>query len=187
MQLSGKLSGEPYALYGHSMGGLIACLLARKIVIENERPPVHIFVTGTEGPSAPSRIEDKRHLLNKEDFLKEIKDLDGCPDELLNDVELLAHFEPILRSDFKASETYLYEEGEPLDIPFTVLTGTEENMELADIELWQKETRLSVDFRRLPGRHFFIFDHAETILKIIVEKLSNNQKFIRHESVRKIS
>ena len=93
------------------------------------------------------------------------------PDEILENEELLYYFEPILRSDFKISEEYVYEERVPFNIPLTVITGTEEDMELEDIQLWQKETTMVVDFKRLPGKHFFIFEHVFRIIEIISRKL----------------
>ena len=170
-QVSKMIDHQDYAIYGHSLGGLMAYLLTAKLLDNNLRPPSHIFITGTTGPSALSRTEKKRHEMNQTDFIQEIKDLGGMPDEILNNEELLYYFEPILRSDFKISEEYVYEERAPFNIPITVITGTEEDMELEDIQLWQKETSHIVDFKRLPGKHFFIFDHAYRIIEIISRKL----------------
>ena len=100
-----------------------------------------------------------------------MKDLGGMPDAILENEDLLSYFEPILRADFQACETYTYERSEPFNIPMTVITGTEEDMTLEDIELWQNESSQKVDFIRMPGKHFFILEHAEEILKIITEKL----------------
>ena len=41
-----------YAIYGHSMGGLIGYLVARKLIENNHRPPLHLFITGTSGPTS---------------------------------------------------------------------------------------------------------------------------------------
>ncbi|MEO6220985.1 MAG: alpha/beta fold hydrolase [Ginsengibacter sp.] len=170
-----------YAIYGHSLGGLVAYLLTRKLIENNHKPPVHLFISGTTGPSSASRGEKKRHLLPKPDFIQELKDLHGMPDEILENDDLLDYYEPILRSDFKASEVYVYKNDDPLDIPITVITGTEEDMEIADIELWQKETTQTVDFKRLPGNHFFIYNHAQAIIRIISKKLLANTKVYHYE------
>ncbi len=160
-----------YAIYGHSLGGLIGYLITRKLVENGHRPPSHLFISGTTGPSSVSRGEKKRHLLSKQDFIQELKDLKGMPDEILENEDLLDYYEPILRSDFMASENYIYESSSPLDIPITVITGTEEEMELSDIELWQNETTQIVDFKRFPGNHFFIYDQIQAIIQIITNKL----------------
>ena len=58
-----------------------------------------------------------------------------------------------------------------MNIPMTVITGSEEDMEKEDVLLWQKESELPVDFRQMPGGHFFILEHTDKLLRIISEKL----------------
>jgi surfactin synthase thioesterase subunit len=164
-----------YALYGHSMGGLISYLLAKKILANNLNVPKHLFVTGTVGPSASVRLEKKRSLLGKEAFLQEIKDFGGMPEEILKNDELLDFFEPILRADFTVSESYRHTATPLLNIPITVITGSEEDMEIDEIKTWQKETSEPIDFKVLSGGHFFIYGHVETILQIISNKLLSVQ------------
>lgn len=163
-----------YAIYGHSLGGLMAYLLTKKLSENGFPMPSNLFITGTTGPSSISRTEKKRHLLNQQDFIAEIKDLGGMPDEILDNEELLYFFEPILRSDFKISENYVYEACAPLNVQITVITGTEEDMQPEDIQLWQKESTQLVDFKRMPGKHFFIYQHSFKIMEIISRKLYLN-------------
>lgn len=175
-QVRNTVDGQPYAIYGHSMGGLAAFLLTHKLLRHGHRAPLHLFITGTTGPSSITRGSVKRHMMGKKEFIQEIIDLDGMPGEILANKEMMEYFEPILRADFTATETYAYEEAPPLDIPMTVITGTEEDMEREDIRLWQKETTHVVDFRQMTGKHFFIFRHAQEIVEIIAEQLVNQIK-----------
>lgn len=170
--MRGQVDQRPYAIYGHSMGGITAFLLAQKLIAAGHRTPLHLFITGTTGPTAATWGEQKRHLMEKGAFLEEMRVLDGMPEEVLADTELFDFFEPILRADFRVTETFRYKPtGLPLNLPFTVITGTEEKMTDNDIRLWQEETVATVDFRKLPGKHFFIFKHPEKILSAITEKL----------------
>ena len=171
--------GNSYAIFGHSMGGLLAYLLTRKILLNNHVAPLHLFITGTVGPSAPIRSSQQKHLLNKVDFMEEIRKLNGCPDEMLRNEELFEYFEPILRADFTATENYVYEKDYPLNIPITVITGTEERLKATDIQSWQKATSHIIDFRSMPGDHFFIFHHTVAILGIITKKLAGHFKNCR--------
>lgn len=174
-QIRHSLKDRRYALYGHSMGGVIAFLLARKIIDNNGPPPVHLFITGTYGPSSGKRGQKKYHLLDRDAFIEAVKKLGGLPETLLENSELMLFFEPILRSDFKANETYKYERREPLSVPFTVITGTEEDMLPEDILLWQNETKYNVDFRKMHGNHFFIFKQPNAIIHIIAVKLFSSR------------
>jgi surfactin synthase thioesterase subunit len=171
-QIDSLIDKMDYAIYGHSMGGLLAYLLTKKILENNRKAPLHLFITGTSGPSAPERLDKKRSLMGKDEFIQEIKDFGGMPDEILQNDELLYFFEPILRSDFSASENYNYQPSPPLNIPITVITGTDEDMEKQEIETWQKETIHDVDFKVMHGNHFFIYQHVDRIVYIIAKKLS---------------
>lgn len=164
------LFDRPYAIFGHSMGGLLSFLLSRKIVKLGRNPPAHLFITGTPGPS--TFVDPKRHyLLEKSAFLKKIRELHSGLDEIMCNDEVLDYFEPVLRADFQAYETYMHAGLPPLNIPFTLITGTEEGLQEEDILAWQRETRWKVDFNRMPGNHFFIFEHTGKIMEVIYRKL----------------
>jgi surfactin synthase thioesterase subunit len=160
-----------YALYGHSLGGLLAYLLAVKISEGKYELPKHIFITGASGPSAASRQTKKFHLYPHKEFIDEVIILGGMPNEILQDPAMLEFLEPILRNDFKVSETYVHQTAEPLNIPFTVITGTDEDLTAEEVLLWQNESILAVDFMQLTGDHFFIMQHKVFIINAISEKL----------------
>ena len=161
---------KPYAIYGHSMGGLLAFLLAKRIVQNGLPEPLYLFITGTTGPSVT--IDHKYHLLNKRDFLEKIKSLKGMPDEILNNADMMDYFEPIIRSDFKLSETYTYPSSAPLNVPISVIVGDEEDMDFEDVKAWKRESSAEVAISKLPGSHFFIFEHAESIMRSFGEKVA---------------
>lgn len=170
-QVKTIIATENYAIYGHSMGGLLTYLLTKKILKSNYPMPIHLFVSGCTGPSAFSRQNRNKHLLSKEELINEIIRLDGCPDEILNNIEMLEFIEPIIRADFQTIGSYRYEASSELSVPITVLNGTEEEMDSNEINLWQKETVFDVDFRVFPGKHFFILQHFTDIINVVSENL----------------
>ncbi|MGI8635927.1 MAG: thioesterase II family protein [Segetibacter sp.] len=164
------LLNQPFALYGHSMGAKIAYLLARRIRESNKPDPLHLFISGTDAPSVPSKRPPK-HLLPKDEFVTAVRELGGLPDEVLAHEEMLEYFEPILRADFRLSESYFHKVNMPLKIPLTVMIGDQEDMEEADVLEWQSETVVPIKLHKLPGNHFFIYDNEKEIGKIIQEAL----------------
>ena len=176
-----EVEGKRYALFGHSMGALIAFLLARKLRNCGRDLPVHVFLTGTSGPSALSREQKQRHLLDKDEFIAAVKEMGGLPDEILENEEMLEYFEPILRADFAAVETYRYVEEPPLKIRFTIVTGTEEDMSDEDIDLWRKESGDPVKFHKLPGGHFFVLNYVAEMQALITRELLPIKKLSNYE------
>jgi surfactin synthase thioesterase subunit len=162
---------QPYALYGHSMGTVVAYLLARKIIRAGAPKPVHLFVTGRGGPSIVEK-EPPKHLLPKAEFRDKLRTIGGSPDAVLADESMFNFFEPILRADFKALHAYRHQPAEPIDVPITVIIGAEEQVTYQDAQAWQRETTRPVVVKRMPGKHFFIFDYPEEIMKLVGAKLS---------------
>jgi surfactin synthase thioesterase subunit len=166
-----KIKNGNYAIYGHSMGGIVGYEMIRNILRLGLRPPLHFFVTGTTGPSSPTRSERKWHELSKSDFMEKLKELDGCPEEIFIDQDLFDYFEPILRADFLAIANYTYSQSIPFDVPISVITGSYEIMEDEHIRLWQMESIHKVNFSKLPGKHFFINHEPISVVKQIVRDL----------------
>jgi surfactin synthase thioesterase subunit len=159
-----------YAIHGHSMGGIVAYLLTRKILGNGEPGPVHLFVTGTSAPSASTRAERKFHLLGKYEFTRIIESLEGCPPGIFENEDMIDYLEPILRADYMVAETYRHDRSSSLNIPLTVITGREENLGPEEVLPWAEESG-KTDFITLPGGHFFIFSSAKELIEILSQKL----------------
>lgn len=170
-QMEHLLMDKAYAIYGHSMGTLIGYLLVKRISKTNLPMPLHLFFTGRGGPSIEPELPF-RYTLPKNDFIKKIRDLGGSPDEILNDNDLMEFFEPILRADFQAIETYVHKESTPFPVPITAIIGVEESTTYEQAKAWQKETSEKLDIRQFPGKHFFIFDYEHEVMKIIEKKIN---------------
>ena len=159
-----------FAFFGHSMGALLAFLITLRIRRAGRPLPDALFLSGSDAPSA--RAKHERHLLSKPDFLDMLRDMGGCPPEVLQDRDLLAFFEPILRADFQAVETWQGSHDEPLDVPMTVMTGRDDEVSEERVRPWAKETTRSARFHEFDGNHFFILGHWPQIGSIIHEQLT---------------
>lgn len=178
LQLKKYDLNKPYAIYGHSMGSILAYLVSQKIAKEQLPMPLHLILTGAAGPSWEERERD-RHLLTKTDFKKKLEEYGGSPKEVLENEELFEFFEPILRNDFQAVETYYYKKPEKkLEIPVTVMIGLSEQVKIEEARLWEQETTGAFSVRQFPGGHFFIYDYTAEVVKVIITQLSKNYDLI---------
>ncbi len=170
-QVQNDLNGHAYAIYGHSMGGLLGYLLTRRILSAGIQAPLHLFVSGRRAPSVV-RDNPPRHLLPKENFIDYLKDLGGIPQEVLDEGELMDFFEPILRADFKAIETYNHDFVSPFEIPITLFQGlNDKEVDHPKLLPWQQETRQPISIKTFPGGHFFIFDHLPQLGQLFSQTL----------------
>lgn len=177
LQIRQKLV-SPYAIYGHSMGTLLAYLLTKRIVSENLSPPAYLFLSS--GP-APSVFKDKPkyHHLPSSVFFNQIRELGGIPDELLNNLVLLNYFEPVLRADFRITETYVYSKTEPFDIPLLLMLGNREFITDEQVLAWQEETTHPIELRKFSGNHFFIYNHLSELAGLISGKIKTRLSFLK--------
>jgi len=162
------LNREPYALFGHSMGGIIAYELAYKIR-ENGLPnPLHVFFSGRGAPHIPDEDEEWWHDLPDAEFKEKILELGGTPKEFFEHPELLEVLLPMLRTDFKIAETYRHNgEVNPLDYNITVFIGKDEDFEAERVHGWREHTKQVCSIHYFEGEHFFIHEKTLELVKII--------------------
>jgi external thioesterase TEII len=151
-------NSQDYAIYGHSMGAIFALYLAEKLEASHDVPK-KLLVTGSSGPNRG--LDGKRHQLNEEDFMEELRSLGGIPDEALMYPEIFHFFAPILRADFELLEAMKLPD---IGIKSNVkaIMGSEEKFVdyLGD---WSNLTTGAVETATLSGGHFFILDHPKSI------------------------
>ncbi len=168
------LGNNPYALLGHSMGSVIAFELYYKLKENNLPEPVHIFFSGRGAPHIPMNDKKKFHLMPEEQFKKEMIQLGGTAKEFFEHPELLEVFLPLLRSDLKVNESYIYKEKPvKLNCSITILNGLkDEDVRPEEVEAWKIHTNRDCTIHNFPGGHFFINEETRKIVDIINNTLA---------------
>lgn len=162
-QLHSRLKAGRFLIYGHSMGALLA-LKVTHMLEERGICPGHLIVTGNAGPNAG--INEKRYLLNDNEFVLELKKLGGLSSEFLQSEELLHYFLPILKADFEISEENGLARDLKVKTPVYALMGDTEKYSTA-IANWADYTASGFTSELCEGNHFFIHKHAEALCHVI--------------------
>ncbi|GHH24575.1 thioesterase II family protein [Streptomyces rubradiris] len=163
---------RPYALFGHSMGGLIAFELARTLRARGLPQPAHLFVSGSAAPDLP-RTRKPIHAAPDADVLEELRFLGGTPAELLDDPGLMELVLPALRADFALLETYRYQPQPPLTVPLTVFGGESDPLVASDqLHRWLRQSDAGPRLVVLPGEHFFLHSSVADVLGTIADALA---------------
>jgi len=146
----------PFAIFGHSMGSLIAYEWAVHLAEAKLPEPVCLFLSGREAAHLPLGHADL-HGLADEAFVEELRRrYGGSPDNLLADAELREVFLPILRADLKLVESYRHGPEAMLHCPVMAFAGAEDATVSEDgLNAWGKLTVGEFTARRFPGDHFY--------------------------------
>ncbi len=162
---------KPFAFFGHSMGGLVSFELTRLLRSKYNLNPVHLFVSARRAPQLPNP-EPSIHNLPEHEFLDELRELGGTPQEVLENVELMQLLLPTLRADFTVIETYAYTAEPPLDCPIATFGGLQDREVSYDqLNAWQEQTNAAFSLHMLPGNHFFLHSAQSLLLKLLSQDL----------------
>lgn len=162
----------PIAFFGHSVGAFASFELAHLLATRFGFHVSHLFVSGARGPQLP-RNRHGIHDLPEDEFITELKTLNGTPPEVLENPELMRMISTTLRADFAIAETYSPSPRPPLNCPLSVFGGLEDVLvSREDLEAWKIHTTGSFDLWQLPGDHFFIHSSDSLILRIISRELA---------------
>lgn len=160
----------PHALFGHSMGALLAYGMARHRHGAGQRLPRALFVSGT---SAPSRREPDR-LAGLDDDASLVADLrrqGGTPPEVFDSPELLRLTLDTLRADYRLCQSFEDRARSRLPVPACVFGGRQDDIETECLQAWQRHVGEAFSLEWFDGGHFFIRHQELRVLAAIVREL----------------
>lgn len=155
---------KPCIFFGHSMGAKIAFELACALHRNNQPLPARFIVSGSAAPFIPRRSA-MVHALPDAAFKKRLTELNGTPERVLQNTELMSYLMPTLRADFKIAETYRREKDCILPTTLAIYGGNrDEVIAEADLMAWREVFSDVADIKLYEGGHFFINQHTGDIL-----------------------
>lgn len=162
------LDDLPFAIFGHSMGALVAYEVTLALEAAGEPSPTHLFVSGRRAPDAPMESEPIHHLPDEE-FLDEMHErYNAVPDAVRREAELLALLLPVLRADVRAYETYRPSSPRTVACPVHVFGGRDDRHPPPErLGQWQDVAERQVRVRVFDGGHFYLTSQRQALTNAI--------------------
>lgn len=153
-----------YALFGHSLGALLAFEATRLLQQQGAPLPSVLVASAHPAPHLPPRSAPI-HDLPDAAFQQRITELGGMPPGVTDDRELMDLYLPVLRADFAVAETHRWRPGTLLRVPIAAYGGADDkDVSHAELAAWTCHTQERCTVRLFPGRHFYIHTALADVL-----------------------
>ncbi|MDW4905796.1 alpha/beta fold hydrolase [Streptomyces sp. ADMS] len=153
--------GTPLALFGHSLGAVIAFETARALS-DRGVAPAWVGVSGRQAPvlQPPVRVLDPS--LSNAELIRRLGRLGGLPDRFDELPEFRDRFLRLIRADLRALDSYRPGEGRgPLPCPLTAFASTEDVLgPPSGLSAWARETTGAFRQQVFDGGHFHFLGEA---------------------------
>jgi len=162
---------KPFAFFGHSLGALVSFELTRYLREQGGPLPICLLVAGHRAPHLP-RKRPPAYPLPAPAFMEELRRLDGVPEEVLENAELMELVLPLLRADFAMAETYEYRPDSPLNCPITAFGGlADPDVNQEELLAWKEQTTGYFTLQMLAGDHFFVHSSRAELLQGLAQAI----------------
>ncbi|QMU77304.1 thioesterase [Streptacidiphilus sp. PB12-B1b] len=161
------------ALFGHSMGAVLAFEAARRLQAAG-RSPVALIVSGRAAPATGTHPAGRVPVRSLDDaaLVADMRALAGTSTEVLDHPDLLELLLPAVRADYQILDDHLHRPGPPLHCPVTALAGDRDpRVTPEQVQAWRHETTGPFACHVLPGGHFFLDDQLPHVADLIVTAL----------------
>jgi medium-chain acyl-[acyl-carrier-protein] hydrolase len=143
-----------FALFGHSLGGLVAYEVARILQHTGERAPEFLAVSATPCPTVPPL--EPLHELTDEALVRHLIEVGDAPPSLALP-EIRALFLPVLRNDLGAGHAFHKPAHPKLSTPIYAFWGAND----------RRVARSAVEAREMPGGHLFVESAGQQLVSAL--------------------
>ncbi|MFE0775017.1 thioesterase II family protein [Streptomyces sp. NPDC058861] len=171
--VAGFADETPLALFGHSLGAVIASETARALQARGAAP-VWVGVSGRQATGIQPAVRLLDPSLSDTELARRLARLGGMPDRIDELPDFRDRFLRLIRSDLRALDSYRPDPGRrPLSAALTVFASTDDALApVPGASAWARETTGTFRKRLFPGGHFhFLGDSFPAFTEALVAEV----------------
>jgi surfactin synthase thioesterase subunit len=162
--------GEQVAVFGHSLGAVLAFEVAKRLESDGRYDLVKVFASGSPGPW--NGRDERTSGLGDDAFLAQVRRFAGYEHPALVMAEMRDLLLPMLRADVRMHEDYVPADHSMLSVPVVALRGMEDELVSADqAAQWAGATTGAFTYRGMEGAHMYLVDAAQAAADLIGDEL----------------
>lgn len=159
----------PYALFGHSMGALIAYELAVRTSAARHAPPVWLGMSGRGVPRSDGGGVLRSSMADA-DLRRELAAMGATPAAVLDDPRMWAMFEPLIRADLRLVDSWRPDPAAAPRIPVSVFGGSQDaGVPRERLAAWAARVEHFAGLHTFPGGHFYFQPDPVPLIRRIVD------------------
>jgi medium-chain acyl-[acyl-carrier-protein] hydrolase len=153
----------PHALFGHSLGSLLAFGVARQLRQRQLAQPCCLLCTSASAPQLPTAPwpYPPPQDWSIHELVRYLRDVGGTAEKVLCNPLSLQRLLPRLQKGLAARASFSYTYEPPLAYPLAVFGGQQDaSIPMVELAAWETQTSAHCSVYRFPGGHFFLHDPA---------------------------
>lgn len=163
----------PIALFGHSMGAVVAFEVARELERRGGPEPVVLFASARQAPDADESRRLSAVVANDDGVIAEVTALAGTAAGVLDDPEVRALVLPALRSDYRALAQYEFRPGPLLRCDIIGMVGRADPYAGSEeVYEWAGHTAGAFRCHEFAGGHFYFTEDVPTVAATLRAELT---------------
>ncbi len=170
-QVVSTVVDRPFALFGHSLGAMMAYELTRRLTAGDNAGPHRLLLAGCRAPDVPLLLP-AIHRLPDDEFTRNLPLVASTPPEVLADRRIMRLVRPLMRADLTLAETWPPIAPTRVHVPATAFAGRDDTVAPPwSMHRWSRFLG-PLTVHVLAGDHFFPRSGNSAFLELVAAELT---------------